>query len=183
MKFLWLGFEKNRSMDILVSSTAELPSHHHNIIIIVISSLLLSPCPQYTFHSNSLSSNLTHPTQLHQHTSRAKKTKNWKKSREKKVLRDKKPISSKCLRRVGGGLQHLSSKLVTAHSKTCNLDSKHQKNCSLHFTSLQITSLHLTSPFPFKFIDRFQHATLGAVVRQHVISVGVRVTRNCDLVT
>ena len=144
MKFLWLGFEKNRSMDILESPTAELPSHHHNIIIIAISSLLFSPCPHYAFHSNSLffgphTPNPTPPTHK-----QSKKTKNWKKRREKSELKDKKPNSSKCHRRVGGGLQDLSSKFVTAHSKTCNLGSKLQKNCSLHFNSLHCTSPHLT---------------------------------------
>lgn len=159
MKFLWLGFEKNRSMDILVSPTAELPSHH----ITTTSSSSSSSSPLSSFHhaltmpsiqTRSLS-NLTHLIRLHQHTNRAKRRKTGRKRREKKELKGKKPDSSKCHRRVGGRrIATLElSKLVTAHSKTCKLGSKLQKNCSLHFSSIRFTAPHLTSPFPFKFID------------------------------
>jgi hypothetical protein len=88
-------------MDILVSPTAELPSHHHNIIIVVvISSLLFSPCPHYAFHSNSLSFKPHTPNPTPPTHKQSKKTKNWMKRRQKKELKDKKPDSSKCHRRV-----------------------------------------------------------------------------------
>lgn len=95
-------------------------------------------------------SNLTHLTRLHQHTNRAKRRKTGWKGGKRKSSKTRNQIPPNATEESsGGGLQHLSSKLVTAHSKTCNLGSKLQKNCSLHFTSIRFTAPHLTSPHLF----------------------------------